>query len=90
MSYRLDIRNQKKGTYLVIEEKYRDKETKKPTTKLYKTLGYVHDLQKEFPDPIAHFKDAVAQMNADNKGKRKITLEIDLNEKLRNESQCFS
>jgi len=87
MSYRLDVRNQKKGTYLIIEEKYRDKETKKPKTKLYKTLGYVHNLQKEFPDPIAHFKDAVAQMNADNKGNRKITLEIDLNEKLRNESQ---
>ena len=55
MSYRLDVRYQKKGTYLVIEEKYRDKETKKSRTKHHKTLGYVHDLQQEFPDPIAHF-----------------------------------
>ena len=49
MSYRLDVRYQKKGTYLVIEEKYRDKETKKSRTKHHKTLGYVHDLQQEFP-----------------------------------------
>ena len=86
MSYRLDVRYQKKGTYLVIEEKYRDKETKKSRTKHHKTLGYVHDLQQEFPDPIAHFKEAVAQMNAEEKGKRKLTIEIDLKEKLPNES----
>ena len=76
MSYRLDVRYQKKGTYLVIEEKYRDKETKKSRTKHHKTLGYVHDLQQEFPDPIAHFKEVVAQMNAEEKGKRKLTIEI--------------
>lgn len=82
MSYRLDIRNQKKGTYLTIEEKYRDKEKKQPRTKHHKTLGYVHDLQKEFSDPVAHFKEVVAQMNAEKKGNKKLTLEIDLNEKL--------
>lgn len=86
MSYRLDVREQKKGTYLVIEEKYRDKETKKSTTKHHKTLGYVHDLQKEFPDPIAHFKEVVAQMNSDRKENKKITLEINLTEKLPDES----
>ena len=82
MSYRLDVRNLKKGTYLVIEEKYRDKEKKQARTKHYKTLGYVHNLQKEFPDPIAHFKEVVAQMNTDEKENKKLTLEIDLNEKL--------
>lgn len=88
MSYRLDIKNQKKGIYLVIEEKYRDKEKKQARTKHYKTLGYVHDLQKEFPDPIAHFKEVVAQMNAEKKENKKITLEIDLNEKLPDESHA--
>ena len=82
MSYRLDVRNLKKGTYLVIEEKYRDKEKKQARTKHHKTLGYVHDLQKEFPEPIAHFKEVVAQMNIDEKENKKLTLEIDLNEKL--------
>ena len=43
--------------YLMVSNKleYRDKETKKSRTKHHKTLGYVHDLQQEFPDPIAHF-----------------------------------
>jgi len=86
MSYRLEVRNQKKGTYLLIEEKYRDKEKKQPRTKHHKTLGYVHDLQKDFSDPIAHFKEVVAQMNAEKKGNKKLTLEIDLNEKMSDES----
>lgn len=86
MSYRLDVRELKKGTYLVIEEKYRDKEKKTSSTKHHKTLGYVHDLEKEFPDPIAHFKEVVVQMNANEKKSKKITLEIDLKEKLTYES----
>lgn len=86
MSYRLDVRNQKKGIYLVIEKKYRDKETKQSRTKHHKTLGYVHDLQEEYPDPVAHFKEVVTQMNADEKTDKKLTIEINLNEKLHNES----
>jgi len=88
MSYRLEVRNQKKGTYLIIEKKYRDKEKKQARTKHHKTLGYVHDLQKEFPDPVAHFKEFVAQMNAEEKGNKKLSLEIDLNEKLPDESHA--
>jgi transposase len=87
MSYRLDVKNQKKGIYLVIEEKYRDKEKKQARTKHYKTLGYVHDLQKDFPNPVAHFKEIVAQMNAEKKENKKLTLEIDLSEKLPNETK---
>lgn len=86
MSYRLDVRNQKKGTYLIIEEKYRDKEKKQARTKHYKTLGYVHDLQEQYPDPVAYFKEVVAQMNAEGKRAKKLTLDIDLQEKLSEES----
>ncbi|MDD4593212.1 MAG: hypothetical protein PHG06_22755, partial [Parabacteroides sp.] len=86
MAYRLEVRNQKRGTYLIIEEKYRDKEKKQARTKHHKTLGYVHDLEKEYPDPIAHFKEVVAQMNAEEKKNKKLTLEINLNEKLSDES----
>jgi len=86
MAYRLSKQNNKKGTYLVIENKYWDKEKKKPGTKHHTSLGYLHDLQKEFPDPIAHFKEVVEQMNAEEKGNKKITIEIDLKEKLPNES----
>jgi transposase len=86
MAYRLSKQNNKKGTYLVIEKKYWDKEKKKSGTKHHTSLGYLHDLQKEYPDPIAHFKKVVAHMNAEEKGNKKLTLEIDLNEKLPDES----
>ena len=49
-------------------------------------MGYVHDLQGEYPNPVAHFKEIVAQMNADEKKNKKLTIEIDLKEKLHNES----
>ena len=88
MSYRLDIREQKKGTYLVIQKKYWDKEKKQSRTKHQESLGYLHDLQKQYPDPVAHFKQIIKQMNAEEKGNKKITLEIDLNEKLTNDSNA--
>jgi transposase len=49
-------------------------------------LGYLHDLQKQYPDPIAHFKEVISQMNAEEKGANKLTLEVDMNEKLQNET----
>ena len=86
MSYRLSKQDKAKGTYLTIEKKFWDKDKKMSRSKHHKTLGYVHDLQKEFPDPIAHFKEVVAQMNAEEKRNKKLTLEIDLNEKLPDKS----
>ncbi|MDD4566228.1 MAG: IS1634 family transposase [Eubacteriales bacterium] len=86
MAYRLDVREQKKGTYLIIQEKYWDKNKKRPGTKHHETLGYLHDLQNEFPDPIAHFKEIVNQMNADEKSSNTLMLAVDMNEKLSEES----
>jgi hypothetical protein len=71
---------------MIIEEKYRNKENKQSKTRHHKTLGYVHDLQKEFLDPVAHYKEIVAKMNTEKKNNKKLTLEIDLNEKLPDES----
>lgn len=85
MAYRLDVRKQIKGTYLIIQKKYWDKVKKQSRTKHHKSLGYLHDLQKQYPDPITHFKEIISQMNAEEKGNKKITLEIDMNEKLQNE-----
>jgi len=82
MAFRLDIKNKTKGIYLIIEKKYWDKEKKKPKTDHYKTLGYVHDLQKEYPDPIAYFQEEVARMNDDQKDQGKLTFTIDMNEEL--------
>jgi len=45
-------------------------------------LGYLHNLQAQYPDPIAHFKEVIDQMNTEEKGNKKLTLEIDMSEKL--------
>lgn len=86
MAYRLGTQNLKKGTYLTIEKKYWDKEKKQAGTKHHKSLGYLHDLQKQYPDPMAYFKEVVSQMNAEEKGTNKLTLEIDMNEKLKKDT----
>lgn len=86
MAYRLSQQNNKKGTYLVIENKYWDKEKKKPGTKHHKSLGYLHDLQKQYPDPIAHFKSVVEEMNLSEKVNNELMLPVDLNEKLTEDS----
>ena len=86
MAYRLDVKEKNKGVYLIIEKKYWDKQKKMPRTEHYKTLGYVHELQQEFPDPVTHFKEVVMQMNVEEKAGKKQTLAIDMNEKLPNET----
>jgi transposase len=50
-------------TYLSIAHGYRDSQTGKVRTKTIKSLGYLDNLQKEYPDPIAHFREVVEEMN---------------------------
>lgn len=56
--------------YLSIVEGYREPTTGKTKHRKVKTLGYVDDLEKEFDDPISHFKELAKQMtleaNEDN------------------------
>jgi len=54
-------------THLVIAHGYRDKETKKTRTKAIKAIGYLDVLENEYPDPIAHFKQVVKEMNEKEK-----------------------
>ena len=82
MAFRLDVKEKKNGTYMIIEKKYWDKEKKRPVTEHYKTLGYLHELQKEHPDPIAHFREEVSLMNAEQKEQSKLSLTIDMDEEL--------
>lgn len=86
MAYRLDVKEKKKGVYLIIEKKYWDKQKKMPRTEHYKTLGYVHELHKEFPDPVTHFKEVVSQMNVEEKADKKLTLTINMNDKIPDET----
>jgi transposase len=82
MAYRLDVKETKKGTYMIIEKKYWDKEKKKPVTEHYKTLGYLHELQKEYSDPVTYFREEVNRMNTEQKAESKLTITIDMNEEL--------
>ncbi len=49
--------------YLSIVHGYRDPLTRKVRRKTVKSLGYLDDLQRQYPDPIAHFQTVVAEMN---------------------------
>jgi len=49
--------------YLSIVQGYRDPMTKKVRHKTVKSLGYLDDLKKIYPDPVAHFKAVVVEMN---------------------------
>jgi hypothetical protein len=82
MAYRLDVKERKKGKYLVIENKYWDKESRKPKTAHYRTLGYEADLMKNYDDPVSYFTNEVDRMNAEQKNHGKITLDIDMSEEL--------
>lgn len=49
--------------YLAIVQGYRDPVTKKVRHKTVQSLGYLDELAQQYPDPIAHFKAVVADMN---------------------------
>ena len=68
--------------YLSIVRGYRCKDTGKAKSEIIESLGYLDDLEKVYPDPIAFFKEKAKQMTEVEKAKRFITLSIDLNETL--------
>lgn len=57
----------KQGTYLCIVQSYRDPVTKATKKKRIKNIGYLHELQKEYDDPIAHFKQVAKEMSEEYK-----------------------
>jgi thiol-disulfide isomerase/thioredoxin len=61
MYLRVGISNGRR--YLSIVQGYRDQVTKKVRHNTVKSLGYLDDLEKHYPDPIAHFKAVVEEMN---------------------------
>ena len=68
--------------YLSIEKAFRDKATGKPRAKTINSLGYLDELEKEYDDPIAHFKEVARRMTEEENSKRKLTLSINMDEKL--------
>ena len=79
-------RKQSGRTYLVIAQKYRNPKTNTSTDRTVKSLGYLDELEKEFEDPIAHFKEVARKMTEEEKKKKKLTLTINMEEELEPES----
>jgi transposase len=68
--------------YLSIVKAYRDPETKRPTAKTMLSLGYLDDLEKEYDDPIAHFKEVAREMTAAEKNEKNITVTLSADEEI--------
>jgi transposase len=83
----LKVSKRKTGrVYLSIVKNYRDKKTGQSRTSTVKSLGYLDELQKQYEDPVAHFKELARKMTEEEKKKRKLTLNINLEEELESES----
>lgn len=65
-----------KGLYLAITESYYDKTKKSTRQKTIKGLGYLEDLRKQYPDPIAHFEQVIADMNQDKESNKEDSVPI--------------
>lgn len=76
------FRKQSGRTYLVIAQKYRNPTTNISTDRTVKSLGYLDDLEKEYDDPIAHFKEVARKMTEEENSEKKLTLSINMDEKL--------
>ena len=75
-------RKQSGRTYLAIAQKYRNPETNISTDRTIKSLGYLDELEKEYDDPIAHFKEVARKMTEEEKSQKKLNLSISMEEKL--------
>jgi transposase len=75
--------NKKTGrTYLSIAQKYREPGAKNSTDHTIKSLGYLDELEKEYGDPIAHFRKIAQQMTENEDRKSKLKLTINMEERL--------
>ncbi|MDR2486740.1 MAG: IS1634 family transposase [Clostridiales Family XIII bacterium] len=68
--------------YLSIVKAYRRKETGQPTSKTVLSLGYLDVLEKDYEDPIAHFREVAKRMTEEEGAGRTATLGIDMDEEL--------
>jgi len=75
-------RKQSGRTYLVIAQKYRNPKTNTSTDRTVKSLGYLDELEKQYEDPIAHFKEVARKMTEEEKKRKKLTLSINMDEEL--------
>jgi hypothetical protein len=82
MHLRKALNKQTGRTYLSIVQSYRDKQHK-TKSKVIKSLGYLDNLEKEYPDPITHFTDVAKQMTAERNADKNVTVTLDSFEQLK-------
>ncbi len=72
------------GVYLSIETSYYDENTNVGGKRIIKRLGYLKDLKKQYPDPIAHFEKEIEEINQKEalESASRIRLTLDRREKI--------
>lgn len=71
-----------KGLYLAITESYYDKDKKSTRQKTVQGLGYLEELQQQYPDPIAHFEAVISKMNHERENQKNTVVSIDFTSSL--------
>jgi transposase len=78
--------SQSERTYLSIAQKYRHPVKKVSTDRNVKSLGYLDELEKKYADPITHFRKLAKKMTEEDDKRKKVVLNINMDEELANES----
>jgi len=73
--------------YLSIQKGYWNKETKSRTSTTVKPLGFLDALEKEYNDPIAHFREVARKMTEEENKRRRVSVSIDMDEQLPEEAE---
>ena len=73
--------------YLSIQKGYWNKETKSRTSTTVKPLGFLDALEKEYNDPIAHFREVARKMTEEENKRRRVSFSIDMDEQLPEEAE---
>ncbi len=81
------FRKQSGRFYLVIAQKYRNPKTNISTDRTIKSLGYLDKLEKQYPDPIAHFRELARKMTEEENAEKKLTLTVNMDEVLRKDAE---
>ena len=68
--YLKKTRNPKGRIYLSIVEGRRDKQTGHAKTITIQKVGYLDELEKEYPNPIEHFTQIAAEMKQEKTAQR--------------------
>jgi hypothetical protein len=72
--------------FLAIKKTYRDRDTKKTKATNIKSLGWLDELEKEYADPVAHFREVAKQMTAEERARDKVQIDISFGERLPKEA----